>query len=154
MGSEEALLAEAEAWAESGALEAAGARAAEVAASAMAGGRLAVAADALRLCGVCAARAGDWERALADLAAASECAIDPLLRAEIAVTRASVLGAAGRFPEAIALLRSQVQVLATLPGGEALARDARAELTAFLNVTSPKHAATWAAIVAARGPSD
>jgi tetratricopeptide (TPR) repeat protein len=154
VGSNEEQLAEAETWAEQGALEVARRLAEQVAVAARSDGQVDRAADALRLCGVCAARAGAWDQALADLAAAADCAVDPLLAAEIAVTRGSVLGAAGRFPEAIALLRGQIEALASIPDGAALARDARAELTAFLNLTSPKNAATWAAIAAARTPSD
>ncbi len=154
MGSDEAQLAQAEAWAEGGALDAARALAEQVARSAQSGGRMDLAADALRLCGVCSARSGAWDQALAELNAAAEVVVDPLLGAEIAVTRGSVLGAAGRFSEAIVLLRAQVGALAAISGGAELAREARAELAAFVNLTSPKNAATWAAIAAARLPSD
>lgn len=100
--------------------------------------------------GAMTARAGDLEDALPLLQLAqalATAAAAPLTAAEALVTHCSVLGALGRFDEALPALRHAVAELSRIaPGGE-LHTQAKAELSAFSNLTSPKNAATWAALL-------
>ncbi|TNE83980.1 MAG: tetratricopeptide repeat protein [Deltaproteobacteria bacterium] len=97
--------------------------------------------------GAVLARAGRLDEALAVLEIAEASAVGlPLLGAEARVMRGSVLGALGRFDEALPLLRRAVSELEKLDAPELLA-DAKAELRSFGNLTSPKHAGTWASLL-------
>lgn len=96
------------------------------------------------------ARQGQFDDALAVLQIAESLALEsPTLGAEARVMRASILGGCGRFEEALPILRRAVRELQALDAPDLLA-DARAELRAFENLTSPKHLGTWASILGRR----
>ncbi|MCO4744298.1 MAG: hypothetical protein KC912_05880 [Proteobacteria bacterium] len=100
--------------------------------------------------GAMTARAGDLTSALAILEVAEASAHQAgsaTLALEARVTHCSVLGAMGAFDQAIPALTHAVKRLAELAPDSELYADARAELTSFTNLTSPKNAATWAALL-------
>ena len=66
---------------------------------------------------------------------------------EAQITHASVLGALGRFDEAIPMLTRVIRELEGQPDHAELRRDAQAELRGYRNVVSPKTAATWASLL-------